>query len=97
MEYLSYHTSIIQEPKVDTELLKKLSYHTSIQSKEILLENLSKYKIKENDIFSLAYLASNEVLEEQDREKYKYKLKELLKYNSDALSEMHVESISIKE
>jgi len=74
MEFLTYHTSITQEPKKDTELLKKLSYHTSIQSKEILLDNLFRHRLKETDIFTLAYLASNEVLEEEDREKYKYQL-----------------------
>ena len=90
MEFLSYHTSIIQEPKIDTELLqnssgwslwKKLSYHTSIQSKDYLLENLSRHRLKETDIFTLAYLASNEVLEEEDREKYKYQLLKKLEEN----------------
>jgi hypothetical protein len=82
MEFLSYHTSITQEPKKDTELLKKLSYHTSIQSKEILLDNLSRHRLKETDIFTLAYLASNEVLEEEDREKYKYQLLKKLEENN---------------
>jgi hypothetical protein len=87
MEFLNYHTSIDAS---NNELINTLNYHTSIQSKDYLLENLSRHRLKETDIFTLAYLASHECLDESDREKYKIKLKEKLdiKYEPKELNEL---------
>ena len=46
-----------------------IDYHVTLRSKETLLHNLKKYRLNENDIFTLAYLASNESLSQEDREK----------------------------
>jgi hypothetical protein len=75
---LNYHTCIDAS---NNELINTLTYHTSIQSKDYVLENLSKYRLKETDIFTLAYLASHECLDESDREKYKYQLLKKLEEN----------------
>ena len=56
-----------------------IDYHVTLRSKETLLHNLKKYRLNENDIFTLAYLASNENLSHEDREKYKFKLSNLLR------------------
>ena len=51
-----------------------INYHLTLRSKETLLHNLKKYRLNENDIFTLAFLASNESLSQEDREKYKNQL-----------------------
>lgn len=51
-----------------------IDYHITLRSKETLLHNLKKYRLNENDIFTLAFLASNESLSHEDREKYKLQL-----------------------
>ena len=60
-------------------LNSRLTYHTSLQSKEIALDNLKKFnnKLHEDNILTLAYLANNPYLNDEEREKYSNKLKEM--------------------
>ena len=75
---LMYHTSI--DSKVITPLalpFSKVDYHTSLQSTEIALENLKKLnnKLDDNNIITLAYLANNPYLNDEDRAKFEKELK----------------------
>lgn len=77
---LNYHTSITQsaekggcarEPWFPT-------YHTSLSSTTIAIENLKKInnRLDENNIISLAYLSTNPHISDEDREQFKKQLKE---------------------
>lgn len=75
---LSYYTSI--DSKVITSLVlpfSKVDYYTSLQSTDIAINNLKKLnnRLDENNIVTLAYLANNPHINNEDREKYEKQLK----------------------
>ena len=89
---LIYHTSL-HDTSALAPPLKKVEYHTSLQSTDIALENLKKVnnKLEDNNIVTLAYLANNSCLNNEDREKYSNKLKEL------AMKEYHIISTYVND
>lgn len=76
-----YYTSA--DEKIDPVVMPKIDYHTSMVSPQIAIENLQKIskKINEDDLFTVAYLANNPHLSEEDRAKFKLKMEELVKSN----------------
>lgn len=78
---INYHTSITGNTSVKGGVVGEPwfpTYHTSLQGSSIALENLNKLntQLDENNIVSLAYLATNPYIPEEDREKYDKKMKE---------------------
>lgn len=75
-EKLNYYKSIHLPPQIP----KSLQYHTSIQSTEIALENLKKFnnRLNDNNFITLAFLANNSCVNQEDREKYYKLMKEKL-------------------
>lgn len=79
---LNYHTSIngntIQKPDIKAVFTELINYHTSLCSTSITMENLKKLnsKLDENNIVSLAYMATNPYIPDEDREKYEKQMKE---------------------
>jgi hypothetical protein len=73
-EKLNYYTSIHLPPQIP----KTLQYHTSLQSTEITLDNLKKFNnnLDGNNLVTLAFLATNTNISEEDRQKYNKLLKE---------------------
>jgi hypothetical protein len=77
---LMYHTSINNTTESKGGVVGEPwfpSYHTSLQSTEIALENLKKInnKLDDNNIITLAYLANNPYLNDEDRAKFEKELK----------------------
>jgi hypothetical protein len=70
---LLYHTSMTLSPQIPNTI----QYYTSLQSTDIALNNLTKInnRLDENNIITLAYLANNPYLNDEDREKFEKKLK----------------------
>jgi hypothetical protein len=54
------------------------AYHTSLRGTSIALENLKKlnHRLDESNIVSLAYMATNQYIPDEDREKYEKQMKE---------------------
>lgn len=90
-EKLNYYKSIHLPPQSEatvgrSPLPKSLQYHTSSQSTEIALENLKKFnnRLNDNNFITLAFLANNSCVNQEDREKYYKLMKEKLQ------SELHL-------
>jgi hypothetical protein len=88
---LLYHTSI--DSKIVSPfapLLKKIDYYTSLQSTDIALNNLKKLnsRLDENNIVTLAYLANNPHINNEDREKYEKQMIHFLKVEQTRLEEL---------
>ena len=90
---LMYHTSIDSKVTPLALPLKKINYYTSLQSTDIALDNLKKLnnKLDDTNIITLAYLANNPYLNDEEREKYSNKLKEI------AMNEYHIISTYIND
>ena len=73
---LMYHTSIDSKVTPLALPLKKVNYYTSLQSTDIALDNLKKLnnKLDDTNIITLAYLANNPYLNDQERENFKKQL-----------------------
>ena len=71
---LLYHTSMTLPPQIP----KSIQYHRALQSTDIALNNLKKIngRLDENNILTLAFLANNPHINNEDREKYEKQLKE---------------------
>ena len=83
---LQYYTSL-EKPKAGCPSLVP-DYHTSITSPKNIVTNLKKYsnKIHEDDIFTLAYLACNEFIPEEERQQYKNKMREIYQKESNQIN-----------
>lgn len=75
---LNYYTSITDK-QPSTFPIEKIKYHTSLQGSDIAFENLKKMnnKLDETNVITLAYLAMNPYLTDDERAKYSNHLKEL--------------------
>lgn len=71
---LLYYTSMTLPPQIP----KSIQYHRALQSTDIALNNLKKIngRLDENNILTLAFLANNPHINNEDREKYEKQLKE---------------------
>jgi hypothetical protein len=67
-------------------LFKKVEYYTSLQGTDIAINNLKKInnKLDEDNIITLAFLANNSCINEEERKKYNKQLKEkaMIEYNN---------------
>jgi len=71
---LIYHTSL----QVTHQIPDTLKYYTSLQGTDIAINNLKKLnnKLDEDNIITLAFLANNSCINEEERKKYNKQLKE---------------------
>jgi CTP:phosphocholine cytidylyltransferase-like protein len=89
---LLYHTSMTQT-QTQKQIPNTIQYYTSLQSTDIALNNLKKInnKLDDTNIITLAYLANNPYLNDEEREKYSNKLKEM------AMNEYHIISTYVND
>lgn len=78
--------------------MEKVEYYTSLNGTNIALQNLKKInnKLDENNVVTLAFLANNPYLDNEDREKYSNKLKEIALKEYEIYSNF-LKSINIKD
>lgn len=90
IDKLNYHTSmenkkggVLGEPWFP-------KYYTSLQSTDIAINNLKKInnRLDENNIVTLAFLANNPHISDEDREKYEKQLIHFLKVEQTKIEEI---------